>query len=129
MSTTARPIRLSPLGKLITVTVIVALFLLLIRGLGNVIIPFVAAAITAYLFNPLITYLTRRTHVARAIWIGVLYIVAGLLVYALARYLGPLVRAQYTELVTAMPLPAEPEPVSDTPLPETAPALTAQPLD
>jgi predicted PurR-regulated permease PerM len=103
MSIDARPIRLSPLGKLITVAVIVALALLLIRGLGNVIIPFVAAAITAYLFNPLITYLHRRTHIARAIWIGVLYVVGGFLVYGLFRYLGPLVRAQYAELSVIIP--------------------------
>ena len=63
MSVEARPIRFSPTIKLITVALLGALFFWLIRGLGNVLIPFVAAAITAYLFNPVITWLNRRTHV------------------------------------------------------------------
>jgi uncharacterized membrane protein YjjP (DUF1212 family) len=51
MSVEARPIRFSPTIKLITVALLGALFFWLIRGLGNVLVPFVAAAITAYLFN------------------------------------------------------------------------------
>ncbi|HWQ14479.1 MAG TPA: AI-2E family transporter [Roseiflexaceae bacterium] len=103
MSMEARPIRLSPAGKLITVAIIVALALLVIRGLGSVIIPFIAAAITAYLFNPLITWLHRRTRIGRGVWIGVLYVVAGLLVYTLVVSMGPVVVRQYNELIAALP--------------------------
>jgi predicted PurR-regulated permease PerM len=103
MSNEARPIRLSPIGKLITVAIIVTLALLVIRGLGAVLIPFIAAAITAYLFNPLITWLHRRTRIGRGLWIGVLYIVAGAMVYVLVTSLGPVVVRQYNELIAQIP--------------------------
>lgn len=103
MSVEARPIKLSPLGKLITTALIVALAIVVIRGLGAVIIPFVAAAITAYIFNPLITWLHRRTRVGRAAWIGVLYVVVGLLIYVLVISVGPVVAREYRGLVAALP--------------------------
>jgi predicted PurR-regulated permease PerM len=103
MSVEARPIRLSPAGKLITIAIIVALTIFVIRGLGSVIIPFIAAAITTYLFNPLITWLNRRSRVGRGAWIGILYIVAGLLVYSLVTTLGPVVVRQYNDLIAQLP--------------------------
>jgi predicted PurR-regulated permease PerM len=103
MNVEARPIRLSTTAKFITVVVIITLTLLLIRGLGSVLTPFVAAAITAYLFNPLITWLQRRTNIGRGIWIGVLYVVIGLLFYALVRFLGPILVIQYRGLVALLP--------------------------
>lgn len=103
MSTEARPIRFSPTVKLITMALIAALFLWLIRGLGNVLIPFVGAAITAYLFNPLITWLHRRTRVGRAIWIGLLYVVIGSIIYGLWRTLGPAIEREYGGLQAQIP--------------------------
>jgi predicted PurR-regulated permease PerM len=103
MSVEARPIRFSPTIKLITVALLGALFFWLIRGLGNVLIPFVAAAITAYLFNPLITWLNRRTRIGRAIWIGVLYIVIGIIIYGLWRTLGPAIEREYSGLQAQIP--------------------------
>ncbi len=103
MSAEARPIRFSPTIKLITVALIAVAFFWLVRGMGNVLIPFVAAAITAYLFNPLITWLSRRTRLGRAIWIGVLYIVLGIIVYALWRTLGPMIEREYSGLQAQIP--------------------------
>ncbi|MFO7167937.1 MAG: AI-2E family transporter [Chloroflexota bacterium] len=103
MSVEARPIRLSPTGKLITVAIIVTLAILLIRGLGSVLSPFIAAAITAYLFNPLITWLHRRTRVGRGIWIAVLYVVVGFLLYSAAVRLVPVVIGQYNDLLAQLP--------------------------
>jgi predicted PurR-regulated permease PerM len=98
MSVEAKPIRLSPVGKLITVAIIVALAILLVSTAGHVMTPFAAAVITAYLFNPLISFLNRRTRVGRAVWILVLYITIGALIYALVRFLGPIIAHQYREL-------------------------------
>lgn len=103
MSVEARPIRFSPTVKLITVALIAALFFWLIRGLGNVLIPFVGAAITAYLFNPFITWLHRRTRVGRAVWIGLLYIVIGVMIYGLWRMLGPVIEREYGGLQAQLP--------------------------
>jgi predicted PurR-regulated permease PerM len=103
MSVEPRPIRLSPVGKFVTIAVIVALAILLIWSIGPVMTPFVAAAITAYLFNPLIGWLTRRIGIGRAFWIGVLYILVGVLIYALVRSLGPIIAMQYTDLRRQIP--------------------------
>jgi predicted PurR-regulated permease PerM len=45
----------------------------------------------------LITFLNRRTHVSRAVWIGILYIAIGVLIYGLARSLGPIIANQYAD--------------------------------
>lgn len=103
MSTESRPIRLSPIGKLITIATISAVAILLISALGNVLSPFIAAAITAYLFNPLIGWAHRRTRVSRAVWIIVLYVLIGALIYALLRFLVPLIAGQYNELINQIP--------------------------
>jgi predicted PurR-regulated permease PerM len=65
--------------------------------------PFVGAVITAYLFNPLIGWLHRRTGIGRAVWIGILYISVGALVYALVRTVGPILAMQYRDLVAQIP--------------------------
>jgi predicted PurR-regulated permease PerM len=103
MDIEARPIRLSPVAKFITVAIIVALTILLFRAMGHAVAPFVAAIITAYLFNPVITWLHRRTHVGRAAWILVLYVLIGALIYALVRFLGPIITGQYNDLVMLLP--------------------------
>jgi predicted PurR-regulated permease PerM len=98
-----QPIRLSPIGKLIVVAIIITLAILLIRGLGPVATPFIAAAISAYLFNPLITWLHRRTNVGRGAWIGLLYLILGILMYLLVRFIGPIIAGEYRELVRTVP--------------------------
>jgi predicted PurR-regulated permease PerM len=103
MSVEPKPIRLSPVGKFITVAIIVFLAILLITAVGPVMTPFIAAIITAYLFNPLIGWLHRRTGIGRALWIAVLYVLIGALAYALIRSLGPMLGFQYKELVAQIP--------------------------
>jgi predicted PurR-regulated permease PerM len=94
----AKSIRLSPVAKFITVTIIVALTIWLVSSVSGITTPFVAAAITTYLFNPLITLLNRRLRISRALWIVVLYVAIGILIYGLVRYLGPIVANQYRDL-------------------------------
>lgn len=103
MSAEPRPIRLSPAGKFITVAIIVALAILLIQAAYGVMMPFIAAAITAYLFNPIIRGLHHRTRVSRAFWILVLYVMIGALIYLLVRFVGPLITSQYNELRGQVP--------------------------
>ena len=103
MSVEPRPIRLSPVGKFVTIAIIIALTILLIRAMGHVTTPFVAAAITAYLFNPLISWLQRRTPIGRAGWITVLYVLIGALLYTLFRFVAPIMVAQYNDLKAELP--------------------------
>lgn len=99
----AKPIRFSPVAKFITVAIIVVLAIMLIRQLGAGMSPFVAGIITAYLFNPLISWLNRRTRIGRAIWILALYVLTGALLYLLGRFLGPLISQQFGELWNVLP--------------------------
>lgn len=103
MTVESKPIRLSPVGKFITVAILVGLAILLIRALGPVMSPFVGAAITAYLFNPIIRWLHVKTRVGRAMWILALYVLVGVLVYGLGRFVGPLIIGQYNEIVLQFP--------------------------
>jgi predicted PurR-regulated permease PerM len=103
MSVEPKSIRLSPTGKFITIAIIVSLAVLLFAAVGSILTPFVAAVITAYLFNPLIGWLHRRTGLGRGVWIGVLYVLIAALTYALIRSLGPMVGFQYRELVALVP--------------------------
>jgi predicted PurR-regulated permease PerM len=98
MHVESKPIRLSSTAKFITVAVIIALTILLIRGVTTILAPFIAAIITAYLFNPLITFLNRRTGYSRAIWIGLLYVAIGGLIYGLISFLGPILTRQYLDV-------------------------------
>jgi predicted PurR-regulated permease PerM len=98
MHVESKPIRLSSTAKFVTVAVIIALTILLIRGVSTILAPFIAAVITAYLFNPLITFLNRRTGVSRALWIALLYVAIGAVIYGLISFLGPILTRQYLDL-------------------------------
>lgn len=103
MSVEPKPIRLTPAAKFVTIIIIVAMFILLIWAANSVMAPFIGAIITAYLFNPLISWLQRRTGVGRALWILVLYVMIGALIYALVRTFGPILAMQYHDLVGQIP--------------------------
>lgn len=103
MAVESKPIRLSPFGKFVTVAILAALAILLVRAIGTVMAPFIAAMITAYLFNPLVSWLNRRFGGGRAAWIGVLYVLVGLLVYWLVRFLVPIIVSQYNDLRAQLP--------------------------
>jgi predicted PurR-regulated permease PerM len=98
MNAESKPIQLSPTAKFITVAIIVFLFILLLTSVTHILTPFIAAIITAYLFNPLITFMNRKTNVSRAVWIIVLYVLVGVLIYGLVRFLGPIIVGQFRDL-------------------------------
>lgn len=103
MTVEPKPIRLSSVAKFITIAIIIGLGILLVWAAGAIMTPFVAGAITAYLFNPLIGWLQRRTGIGRGLWIAVLYVLIGVLVYNLVLSLGPILTAQYRELRRQFP--------------------------
>lgn len=103
MQSETQKIRLSTNGKLITVAVIVGLAIFLLLSVGHVLTPFIAAIITAYLFNPLVSFLQRRTRIRRSIWIGILYILIFFLLYSLGTWGWPRIIRQYEDLVGKMP--------------------------
>lgn len=103
MSQESRPIRFSAQYKLITAALIVAITLLFVQHISHVLTPFIAAIITAYLFNPLVSWLERRAGLGRAIWIVVIYVLAFLLIYSLVTGIWPLIMQQSRDLARAAP--------------------------
>lgn len=101
--TEQRPIRFSPQYKLIAVTIVVALTIWFLLAVKHMLTPFVAAIITAYLFNPLVGLLERRTGVARWLWIAVLYVLAFLVLYGLGTLIWPRVAQQSRDLAATAP--------------------------
>ncbi len=103
MSQESQPIRFSAQYKLITAAIIIALTIMFFQQVVHVLTPFIAAIITAYLFNPLVSWLQRRTRVRRAIWIVVLYVIAFLLIYGLFTWIWPIVMQQSGDMARAAP--------------------------
>ncbi len=103
MSQESQPIRFSAQYKLITATIVIALTILLYQQVVHVLAPFIAAIITAYLFNPLVSWLQRRTGLGRAIWIVVLYVIVFLLIYGLFTWLGPIIIQQSRDIARQAP--------------------------
>ncbi|WP_129628945.1 AI-2E family transporter [Candidatus Oscillochloris fontis] len=103
MSVMPKPIRFSPQTKLITAGIIVALTILFIQHIEHVLPPFIAAIITAYLFNPLVSWLQRRVKTGRAIWIVVMYVITFLLLYSLFTWIWPIIVQQTSDLARAAP--------------------------
>jgi predicted PurR-regulated permease PerM len=101
--TAQQSIRLSTQGKLIAVAIVLGLFVLLLMSIGSVLTPFIAAIITAYIFNPLVSLLERRTRTGRAPWIVVIYVVAFSLLYGLFTWVWPRIIHQYNGFVEQLP--------------------------
>ncbi|WP_298402062.1 AI-2E family transporter [uncultured Chloroflexus sp.] len=104
MDTESRPIRFSYQAKWISSAIIVALAIVLVMGVSHILPPFIGAIITAYLFNPLVGWLHRRTRLGRALWIVVLYVVAGLALYSLFTALWPRIVQQSRDLAANAPI-------------------------
>jgi predicted PurR-regulated permease PerM len=98
-----RPIRFSPRLKLIFVALVIGLTIWLLHEIEHVLAPFIAAIITAYLFNPLVGWLERRTRMARALWIAVLYVLAFLILYGLGTAIWPRIVEQARDLAAIAP--------------------------
>lgn len=103
MSVSPTPIRFSPQIKLIVVALLVSLTIWLLLAVSHILTPFIAAIVTAYVFNPLVGWLQRRLGGPRALWITVLYVLAFTLLYGIATLVGPLVAQQSRDLAASAP--------------------------
>ncbi len=92
-------LRFSTRAKIITVWVVLLLAVLLLWRVLDVAIPFFWAILVAYVLHPLIKWLNRTTRVPRFIWIILLYLAVGSLIYWGIAYLVPVITRQYQELV------------------------------
>ncbi len=103
MQTESQPIRFSVTTKLIAVGVIIWLAVLLLRATIHILPPFIAAIITAYLFNPLVSWLYNKTRISKGLWIVVIYLLIFSLLYSIATWVWPRMITQYAELAAWAP--------------------------
>ncbi len=104
MESSDRPIRFSYQARWIVSGLVIVLTIWFLFAVTHILPPFIAAIITAYLFNPLIGWLHRRTRVGRAVWIVILYIVAFIVLYSLFTALWPRIVQQSRDLAANAPI-------------------------
>lgn len=97
------PLRFSSRAKFVTVLSIIVIGIYLLSQVANILLPFIWAIITAYIFNPLVSWLQRRTHTARFWWVILLYIVGFSLLFLIGSYVIPLLANQYNDLAKVIP--------------------------
>lgn len=87
-------------AKILTLWIFAGLCLVAVIYFRHILPVFIWATIFAYLFNPLVSFFTERTRTPRALWIVVLYIVLGVLVFLTLRSLAPLISNEISDLVS-----------------------------
>jgi predicted PurR-regulated permease PerM len=96
-------IKLSARTKFIIVLVLAAIAVFIIYKTGHIIVPFIWALVTAYIFNPVITYFSRRTKTNRVWWVLLLYIILGFIMAWVFLRVVPLVVNQLVQLEREIP--------------------------
>jgi len=95
-------LRFSSRAKAITIWVVLLLAVLFLWRVLDVAIPFFWAILVAYVLHPLIKGLNRLTRVPRVLWILLVYLAVGGLIYWGVTFLIPVVSHQYTGLVRSI---------------------------
>jgi predicted PurR-regulated permease PerM len=103
MDLQSQPIRFSFPLKLLTAALITVLTIWMLVAVEHILTPFIAAIITAYLFNPLVSRLHYASRLPRAVWIAILYVLAFFLLYLSITTFWPVIVAQSTALVNDAP--------------------------
>lgn len=96
-------VKFTPAAKTITLALIVLFALFVLRYSAQIIHPFIWAAMTVYLFSPLIYYLESRTRLPRVLWILIVYIIIGFFIYWALSYAIPILNNEVSELVGSAP--------------------------
>jgi predicted PurR-regulated permease PerM len=91
-------VKLSPAARYITLIIIAAFIIFVLRYSSQIIHPFIWAVITAYLFAPLIYLLEKRTRVPRILWIIIVYALIGLIIYWCVSFALPILRNEVQEI-------------------------------
>lgn len=96
-------IRFTPRAKTATVWILFILAMLFLYQVRGISLIFFWAIVTAYIFHPIIRFLTQRTRIHQVWWIILLYVSLGMLFYWAIAVLVPVAVRQYDELLVAAP--------------------------
>src|SRR5919202_199444 len=94
---------LSPRARATILWVAAALLLFFLWQLSGVLTPFVWAIVTAYVLNPVVIFIARRTGMSRRLWSILFYVLLLAFVVLGLSNLGPLIGRQIGELVRELP--------------------------
>jgi predicted PurR-regulated permease PerM len=96
-------IKFSTRAKVWTVAIVAVVAILLLLRLGEALPPFIWAIVTAFVFNDLLTALTKRTGQPRWVWVTVVWLVFFGIVALLSFTLVPTVSRQLGQFVKDIP--------------------------
>ena len=103
MPATNERIYLSSRARAAIIWIAVGVALLFLWEVRGILTPFIWAIVTAYVLNPMVVFLARRTGLPRRLWAILCYVILlGLLIWGLGT-LVPLLSHQFTELVKEVP--------------------------
>jgi predicted PurR-regulated permease PerM len=93
----------NPRTKLFIIWALIGLALVFLYAVRAILPPFIAAVITAYLLNPIVSWAARRTRLPRRLWAALIYFaLLGGLFWGLSQ-LVPSLAIQIEDLATALP--------------------------
>lgn len=87
-------------AKITTLWIIAAIVIVFLYFFAHILPVFIWAAVTAYIFAPIVIYFTKRTRTPKALWIVILYIVVGVLVFLMLKSLIPLMSNEISDLAS-----------------------------
>jgi len=87
-------------AKIATLWIIAAVVLVFLYFFAHILPVFIWAAVTAFIFSPIVNYFTERTRTPKALWIAVLYIVVGILIFLMVKSLIPLISNEIQDLAS-----------------------------
>jgi predicted PurR-regulated permease PerM len=87
-------------AKIITLWIIIVLAIAFLFRFSGALSVFIWAATAAYLFNPVVNYFSEKTRSSRAVWIVVLYVLLGIVVFWAVKALLPLIANELSDLAS-----------------------------
>jgi len=99
----ASGLRFSPKAKIVTVAIIAGAMALFLFTIRDILGPFVWAAIVAYIFNPLVTTISRKARIHRIWSTALLYAVGAGVVFLAISYVAPPLRRETHQLQRDLP--------------------------
>jgi len=87
-------------AKIATLWIIAGMVVAFLLYFAHIMPVFIWAAITAYLFSPLINFLAQKIKLPRALWIIILYIVLGIVIFFTLRSIAPMISNEINDLAS-----------------------------
>lgn len=98
-----REIKLSPKGKIVTLSIIAVLGLVFLFAVRHILTPFLWALMAAYILNPLVDWLKIRTRLRRGVVVLLIYLVMGALLAFGLSHLIPFLASEIQDLRMSYP--------------------------